>query len=48
VSQPLWDFVSPKRLVVAAARDPRRAPSIYRHRMLAQPQLTPPRVAART
>ena len=48
VAQPLWDFVSPKRLVVAAARDPRRAPSIRRHRMLVQPQLAPPRVAART
>jgi hypothetical protein len=48
VPQPLWDFVSPKRLVVAAARDPRRAPSIYRHRLLAQPQPAPQRAAART
>ena len=48
VPQPLWDFVSPKRLVVAAARDPRRAPSIYRHRMQAQPQPAAQRAAAQT
>lgn len=48
VPQPLWDFVSPKRLVVAAARDPRRAPSIRRHRLIALPPVAPPRVAART
>lgn len=48
VSQPLWEFVSPKRLVLAAARDPRRAPSIRRHRLVALKELTPTRVAART
>ncbi|HVN40624.1 MAG TPA: SET domain-containing protein [Myxococcota bacterium] len=47
VPQPLWDFVSPKRLVVAAARDPRRAPSIRRHRMVSPPPLTAPPVTAR-
>ncbi len=48
VPQPLWDFVSPKRLVVAAARDPRRAPSIRRHRLVAAPQTAPRQIAART
>jgi hypothetical protein len=48
VPQPLWDFVSPKRLVVAAARDPRRAPSIRRHRLVASAQAAPRQVAART
>jgi hypothetical protein len=48
VAQPLWDFVSPKRLVVAAARDPRRAPSIRRHRRVAVPQLASRQLAART
>jgi len=48
VPQPLWDFVSPKRLVVAAARDPRRAPSIRRHRLIEAPQNAPRRIAART
>ena len=48
VPQPLWDFVSPKRLVIAAARDPRRAPSILRHRLLATPQAPPRQVAVRT
>ena len=48
VPQPLWDFVSPKRLVIAAARDPRRAPSIRRHRLVATAQNTTRQVAART
>jgi hypothetical protein len=48
VPQPLWEFVSPRRLVVAAARDPRRAPSIRRHRLMVLPVVTPPRVAVRT
>jgi len=47
VAQPLWEFVSPRRLVVAAARDPRRAPSIRRHRLVALKELTPSRLAAR-
>jgi hypothetical protein len=33
VPQPLWDLVSPKRQIVASARDPRRAPSIRSHRV---------------
>lgn len=48
VPQPLWDFVSPKRLVIAAARDPRRAPSILRHRLVPTPQGPPRQVAVRT
>jgi hypothetical protein len=48
VPQPLWDFVSPKRQVVACARDPRRAPSIRRHRTMTPLPLAVSQVAART
>jgi len=48
VPQPLWEFVSPKRLVIAAARDPRRAPSIRRHRLVASSPAAPRQVAVRT
>ena len=49
VPQPLWDLVSPKRQIVASARDPRRAPSIRSHRVRAPLQpLASPQVAART
>ena len=47
VAQPLWEFVSPKRLVAAAARDPRRVPSIRRHRLLVMPEPLRPAVAVR-
>jgi hypothetical protein len=33
VPQPLWDWVRGRRLVTAAARDPRRVPSIRRHQL---------------
>jgi hypothetical protein len=47
VAQPLWEFVSPKRLVASAARDPRRVPSIRRHRMPAVPEPLHPAVGVR-
>ena len=47
VAQPLWEFVSPKRTAAAAARDPRRLPSIRRHRLLTAPELLRQALAVR-
>jgi uncharacterized protein len=45
VVQPLWQWVPNKRRVTAAARDPRRVPSIRKHRLVPITATRPSRLA---
>jgi hypothetical protein len=41
VPQPLWQWVTPRRAVVAAVRRPERLPSVRRHRYVGDPSTVP-------